>query len=490
MPDSSDPRPPDPEPGAPGWRLPASDLSASDPSGGDPSGSDTSASNSGADDSGADDPGAEHSDAEHSDAADRPPSSDPAGGGWTTPGAGQGWTSGPGASGPGASGPEAGGPAGPPGGPPHGPPGGSNAWSGWTSGPSTPPPGQGGWGASAPPHATWRVPDAKPGVIPLRPLGVGEIVDGAITTVRRNPLATIGLAAIVGAVTALVGLVALRSISGQDALTDPNATPDEVLDAFAATLPALGLQLLVNFLANVVLTGLLTVVVGQAVIGRQLTIGEAWTRARPRMWRLVGLTVVYSLLLVAAFAGVTVVAVFLGALVGGGGGATLAVLGFVAAFVLGVWLFVRYFVAVPSLMLESEETAAGLRPVRILRALSRSAALVRRSWWRTFGVVVLIIIIYAIVTYAINIPVQLIAGASLADPSTLTGLSPVALVLISIGQVVATAIAAPFFAAATVLLYIDLRIRREGLDLELARAAGVSLPGRGPAGPFEAPPSP
>ncbi|MFW5899334.1 MAG: hypothetical protein ACOCUN_02570, partial [Jiangellaceae bacterium] len=67
-------------------------------------------------------------------------------------------------------------------------------------------PGQTGWGTG--PGWTWAAPSVKPGVIPLRPLGVGEILDGAVTTIRRNPGPMLGLLAIVAVITQLVGLVA------------------------------------------------------------------------------------------------------------------------------------------------------------------------------------------------------------------------------------------------------------------------------------------
>jgi hypothetical protein len=370
-------------------------------------------------------------------------------------------------------------------------PGPGQAWSGWTGGP-TPSGGQPGWASTPPPSAGWRTPDVKPGVVPLRPLGAGEIVDGAITTVRRNPVATLGLAAIVGVATTLVGVAASWAIRDQQSdLVDPDASVDEALDAIGAVLPVFALEGLAIWLSMTILTGLLTVVVGQAVIGKQLTISEAWSRARPRMWRLIGLTLVYSLIVAAASIGVVLVATVLGTAIGGGGGALLVVLGLLGAVVLGVWLWTRYALATPSLMLESESHHTGLRPVRIGRSLSRSATLVRGSWWRTFGILVLIMIIYVIVGWAVNIPFQLLAGAALTDPAAMVDIGFGALVVMSIGQVISTAIATPFYAAAIVLLYIDRRIRREGLDLELARAAGVDLPGRGgygPAGPVAGPP--
>jgi hypothetical protein len=46
----------------------------------------------------------------------------------------------------------------------------------------------------------------------------------------------------------------------------------------------------------------------------------------------------------------------------------------------------------------------------------------------------------------------------------------------TIGSILAGTLTYPFVAAVTVLLYVDLRMRREGLDLTLARAAGVAPP--------------
>ena len=46
-----------------------------------------------------------------------------------------------------------------------------------------------GWGAPAPAPPGYfppRTPEVRPGVVPLRPLGVGEIIDGAISTMRRH----------------------------------------------------------------------------------------------------------------------------------------------------------------------------------------------------------------------------------------------------------------------------------------------------------------
>ena len=86
----------------------------------------------------------------------------------------------------------------------------AQGWSdpGYGQQPGQPPPAQQtaapgqqwGWGTQA--QAAWQPP--KPGVIPLRPLGVGEILDGAISTIRAKPRLMLGLSAFVAVLTQIV----------------------------------------------------------------------------------------------------------------------------------------------------------------------------------------------------------------------------------------------------------------------------------------------
>ena len=82
--------------------------------------------------------------------------------------------------------------------PGYGQPGGYGQQGGY------PPPG--GQQGAPPSYPRWQSqPQApKPGVIPLRPLGVGEILDGAFTSIRRNPRATLGIAALLLTASAVI----------------------------------------------------------------------------------------------------------------------------------------------------------------------------------------------------------------------------------------------------------------------------------------------
>ncbi|MET9506385.1 hypothetical protein ABZY42_32520 [Streptomyces sp. NPDC006622] len=327
------------------------------------------------------------------------------------------------------------------------------------------PTGPGGWGGGwgGPP------PAAKPGVIPLRPLGVGEILDGAVSTMRTYWRTVLGISLTVAlvvevAVVLLQGLVLDESTSTA-ALGDASATVDEQLDAMGAVLLNSGVIFLVSLVGTITATALLTAVTSRAVLGKPVTSGEAWRDARPQLLRLFGLI----LLLLLAVTAVAVVCVLPGALLGGAAGDALTALGSIASVVAAVSLLVRFSLASPALMLEKQG---------IKKALTRSAKLVRGSWWRVFGIQVLSLLIANIVAMIIAVPFALFGAAlspgglsSFTDADTELGWTY--LIVSGVGSVIGSLITFPITAGVAVLLYVDQRIRREALDLDLARAAGV-----------------
>jgi hypothetical protein len=284
----------------------------------------------------------------------------------------------------------------------------------------------------------------KPGVIPLRPLTVGEILDGAIATIRRHPALTFGVSAVVALLeTALdLGLSAWL-LRGPAALPVPGpaATQQEQLDylsrAFGQTAGSLGITLVVVVLVRTVLTGFMTIVVGKAVLGRPVTFREAMAELGPRLPALLGVTVVYTLL-------VTVGSLF--------------------CLLPGIWLYALFSLASPALVLEQASIGQSLR---------RSRVLVQGAWWRVFGILVLTAVCGAVIAFVIQIPFNLPSGLGGADMTQLANVSLGAQLLSGAGQVVSQTLVAPFVAGATALLYIDQRMRREGMDIQLARAAGT-----------------
>ncbi|EUA78630.1 putative CONSERVED TRANSMEMBRANE domain protein [Mycobacterium xenopi 4042] len=118
----------------------------------------------------------------------------------------------------------------------------------------------------------------RPGIIPLRPLSLSEIFNGAVGYIRANPKTTLGLTATVVLIMQLVALI-VRAGPLTTAGSGDNA-------AWTVSIAVSGL---VTWLAGILLSGILTVIVGRAVFGSTITIGEAWDKVRPRLLALIGL---------------------------------------------------------------------------------------------------------------------------------------------------------------------------------------------------------
>ncbi|MFF8977637.1 hypothetical protein ACF08A_12600 [Streptomyces cellulosae] len=352
--------------------------------------------------------------------------------------------------------PGAGGPGQAP--PPPGGPGGQAPWGGWGS----------GWGG--PP------PAAKPGVIPLRPLGVGELLDGAVSTMRTYWRTVLGISLTLAVLTEIAAVLLQGFVlddTDTEVLEDPSATVGELTDVMGDLLLSSAALYGITLIGTVAATALLTTVTSRAVLGRPVTTGEAWRDARPQVLKLLGLILLLALIAV----GVVAVGALPGILVSVSAGAEvgfgLTLLGLVAAAVFAAWLMIRFSLASPALMLEKQG---------IVTAMRRSARLVRGSWWRVFGIQLLAAIIAYVVAAIIVIPFTFLAAAFSGDGVTgfvTTGgdIGWTFLIISGIGSVIGSMITFPITAGVTVLLYIDQRIRREALDLELARAAGVQGPG-------------
>jgi hypothetical protein len=295
----------------------------------------------------------------------------------------------------------------------------------------------------------------KPGVIPLRPLGVGEILDGAITTMRTYPKQVLGMSVVMSAVSNLLIFgITLLLFSTTDVFT-PEFTArmddlDRSVEVLRITLLLSIPGLIIGIVAGMVLNGMLTIVMGKAVLGQPITVGEAWRHVKPRFGALLGLSLLYTL---------------------------IVIVGAVVFVIPGVWLYIMFSLASTALILEGAPVG---------RAMGRSRALVQNAWWRTFGILLLTAVLTYLLAFIVSLPFSLFNG----DLVSVTGVDPdfaLSVLLTTIATILAQAITLPLTSGVTTLLYIDRRMRREGMDIELARQAGVATPPPpqypGPGGP-------
>jgi len=276
--------------------------------------------------------------------------------------------------------------------------------------------------------------------------------------VRFNPKVTFGLTATV--ITVCVTLATLvtaylagffmkqlRDLAGYGA--DEDALLLITLSQYS-TMPLL-------YIATPLLNGLLIVAVSKAVLGQKVSVGEV-VRSR-RIWAVLG----FSMLVMAASTAtvtVLVVGVVVLASLGTAGvvaGVVIAILGAVALVVGSVWLMIRTLLVPPALMLEDKP---------FWQTVRRAWKLTYKSFWRLTGIYLLVWVILGLLSSVVSVPLTIVSMVL-----AMTGFTWVSLVVNAMNLVLAYTITVAFEAVVVALLYIDVRMRREGLDLELARAA-------------------
>lgn len=288
----------------------------------------------------------------------------------------------------------------------------------------------------------------------LRPLNFGEILDVALNVVVKN-LKTLLLAVAVVVVPVQLLAVLVQASTLPDSF-DFAATPAEQSNQVtesgdaAAFLGGTAVTTVFGFIASAVATAACLKAISDAYLGEK----PDWRESLRFAWKRL-----------ASVAWVTLLGGFL---------ATLALIALIAP---GVYLWVAWSVAIPALLLED---------VRGRKALGRSFRLVKDRWWATFGILLIGFLIAAV----ISAPIQFILGFAGGLLGVVTG-SPVVLFALSgIAGVLGAVLATPVQAAFVAILYFDLRVRKEGFDLELLAERIGASPGEAVRGsPYISPPA-
>jgi hypothetical protein len=314
-------------------------------------------------------------------------------------------------------------------------------------------------------------PPPKPGLIPLRPLSFGTLLWAPFQVLKRNPKATFGSALLVQAGITLVTLVVVGLVTFFALSRVANAPADEQDTVMAGATLTIVLSALVpvalSIIASALLQGIIVLEVARATLGEKLRLGALWRGAGRRLWPLALWAVALGAALLVAI-GIIGGLVVLLVLIGGAWqvlGIVIGVLGGLALVAASVWVFTRTSL-VPSLIV--------LERLGIPQAVRRSWSLTTGYFWRTLGVEFLVAAIVNIVAQIVTTPLSILFGVAvnLVDPNGAVEAyipSIVLYVLILFVALVLGAVAAVVQSATTALIYIDLRMRKEGLDLDLQR---------------------
>jgi hypothetical protein len=309
-------------------------------------------------------------------------------------------------------------------------------------------------------------PPPGPGVI-LRPLRVGEIIDASFKIAVRNVRQLFPFIAPLFLPFLLISSLALQQFSDEVSKAGLKAgqTPEETQAAFdrlgdiirdraAFFVGLLVAIVLIQIVLQTISSAALTVYIGESLMGRvpdrKSSLKLAFRRA-PALLAASLLAGLSSLLAGALF-------LVVGFLSGSG---WIIFLGAVGAVVVSAFLFIRFYVAAPAVVLER------IGPIRGLR---RSFRLVRGRWWAMLGLALLSGILSGIIASIISSIITSLLNAIGGNNSDFR------FVWQAVGGTISQGLVAPFTAAVLVLAYIDLRVRNEAFDLELLGQSIESRP--------------
>lgn len=277
--------------------------------------------------------------------------------------------------------------------------------------------------------------------VDLRPLSLGEVLDRTFSLYRRNFLVFLGISALPHLLVLALRLVQAIATPGL-LIRQTNA-----FNALAAFGP-LGLVLLVvRLIAYILAQGGTVTAVSEIYMGRPTTIWQAMQRLRGELGNLFGVLVLNGLLV---FGGPIVC--FATGIVAGA--PIMAFLGVLLFFFPGIYFACRLMVVVPAALLEN----IGPRS-----SVERSFELTRGRSGRAFVIYILYFILLIAAAALMTWPASAGLVASGRNPATLRFW----LSLVQVGDFAAQVLVEPFLMIAAAIFYYDLRVRKEGFDLQV-----------------------
>jgi hypothetical protein len=245
-----------------------------------------------------------------------------------------------------------------------------------------------------------------------RPMGIGEILSTALQLYRRHWRTLLTIAAVV-----VVPVTLIQYLLGDLVRTQGETTRNGVVETATWSVGIAGLvAALAGILTYLVLTGAITRAVAAEVAGQDPSVEQSYRFGFHRLG---------SVLLVSVLVG-------------------LAIVGGLILFVIpGIYIGIRLCVSIEALVVEGR---------RGTEAMGRSWGLVGGHWWHAFGTVVVGGLLTGIVNAVITAP--------FGDTSWFVQ---------AVAAAVATVVTLPYSALVGVLLYLDLRARKESLTMEALR---------------------
>ena len=311
--------------------------------------------------------------------------------------------------------------------------------------------------APAPTFRSW-----QPGIVALRPLSFGDFLSAPFKAMRFNRSVILGgpllftLAATALSVTALwllfndpqLGLLSTTTVAS-------SISPETVIVGILALVAVL--------LADVLSSTIIAPGVARAILGERITLRAAWEQVRGKLGHILLLYVVTALA-VSAVIVIAAVPMIIAVAVGDP-----------VWIVLGVLLVLIVFV--PATFIVTLITGLA-RPIIVLEQVGAMAALARswrlikgRFWWSVLIIFVTSVLIN-VATSFLQGGGQIVAGlTAFVAPDNQVIVIISFFVVYGLAMVISFVVTYAYLGSVFTLMYTDMRMRHEGFDLDLARAA-------------------
>jgi len=275
----------------------------------------------------------------------------------------------------------------------------------------------------------------------LRPLSLGELLDRTFTLYRNHFWLFVGIMAVPQLLLLAIGLVGVAIGSIVQPLVRPGSLDSVPGPGMAVIVGGVlfGILLAFAFLAVYVLAQAATVsAVSEIYLGRTTSVRQAYSRVRRKVWRLIGVLLLISLMVGA---------------------------GTIFLIVPGILALLATSLAVPALVLEDCSPTA---------AIGRSMDLTKGQWGRIFLIFTLFILLSWIALLILEFPFSIAHAILLKQGEQ----SSVLAALSQLGNSLASVLVGPLGTIAFALVYYDVRVRTEAFDLQVMMAAlGPATPG-------------
>jgi len=265
--------------------------------------------------------------------------------------------------------------------------------------------------------------------IDMRPMSLGEVLDRTFTLYRENFMLFVGISALPRLLSLAAGFLVLWMQYSLLGMHVPRGSTSAVGvgTAIGASMAIVSLTSIVTIVVYVLTQAATVWAVSELYLGRTTTVRDSLLSVKGVLWSVLGTMILSGLITIAAL---------------------------IALILPGIYFGCRLAVAVPACVVEKNSSGA---------SVTRSLELTKGFFWQIFLLLMLVVFLAWSVTAIVEMPVLFFSIKALAAKQTVGfGVSAYNVLAGYVAQV----LVGPVGTIAASLMYFNLRVKKEGFDIQ------------------------